>query len=388
MQASLLQAEEEWQTVGKVSGSKKAKSKGKTHHTGTGSGNKKSEKAKADLPHDCSTHAHVVPSSGHLTKLDKQVAYARSSAMALRECEDDTADAVDKLSQQIRDVAALLQETLLWKGFLGTLEGRYGTAPGTRPFAHMLVLGVGSFATQPCALLQLALAYLLLQTCITDNTDGETGAETALGAEPSRGFGLGLRGANLSWHRASAYDPVFTTLEKRVCEALGLDTSIPNKKGKYKVPATGLPTLCFMPHCPYSLCGSLLWENWEHLRQLVLIGNSISSYMLRSLPALPPVPEPPLAAEGRPQATDVILIPADCIALAASAVTEVPLYKPAYGKTPPPRGTIGQVLIHVDRAFNDTCVLWFAPSALLALPDRPLEAAVSAWNQTQSTEMG
>jgi len=371
MKSAALHDEGEWQIAGKVSGSSK-KLKGKAHNTGTGT-SKKTSKAKTDIPHDCSAHAHV-PSSATPTKFDAQVAFARDAALALRGGVDpnDTKDKVDKLSKQIRDIAALLQDTILWKDFMGALTERHGN----RAFGHLVVLGVGAFSTQPCAMLQLALAFSLLQACVAVDTGIETvGSGVALD-DTSGAFSVD------QW-RACTFDPVYSAMETRVCEALGFCTNIPDKKGKYEIPAAGLPTLCFMPHCPYGLYGNLMWANWGHLGQLVLIGNSMSSYMLRSLPAPAPAP-PPSPVILLDQA---IVTPVDCIALIASAVNEVPLYRSAYSKGSTPRGPAGQALVHMEMAFNDTSVIWFEETAVRSLPQRPDAEAVDAWNRARCPEM-
>jgi len=115
----------------------------------------------------------------------------------------------------------------------------------------------------------------------------------------------------------------------------------------------------------------------------VLIGNSMSSYMLRSLPAPAPAP-PPSPVILLDQA---IVTPVDCIALIASAVNEVPLYRSAYSKGSTPRGPAGQALVHMEMAFNDTSVIWFEETAVRSLPQRPDAEAVDAWNRARCPEM-
>ena len=38
-----------------------------------------------------------------------------------------------------------------------------------------------------------------------------------------------------------------------------------------------------MPHCPYRLYCNLLWENWYNLSNIIIYGNSFSSYSLRRI---------------------------------------------------------------------------------------------------------
>lgn len=77
--------------------------------------------------------------------------------------------------------------------------------------------------------------------------------------------------------RMVVFDPVMTETDKGILNALGCSIP-PNEKGKRCCGVVGednsavgsprartraMPTLFFMPHCPYRLYSNLLWANWS-----------------------------------------------------------------------------------------------------------------------------
>ncbi|XP_020657514.3 SRR1-like protein isoform X2 [Pogona vitticeps] len=69
------------------------------------------------------------------------------------------------------------------------------------------------------------------------------------------------------------FDPVFSELEIKVLNSLGLTVLLENEEGKRAVCA---PTLFYMIHCGKALYNNLLWRNWslEALPRMVIVGNS------------------------------------------------------------------------------------------------------------------
>ncbi|KAF8395661.1 hypothetical protein HHK36_019611 [Tetracentron sinense] len=73
------------------------------------------------------------------------------------------------------------------------------------------------------------------------------------------------------------FDPVISTAESRVLEALGCSVLLVNEQGRRKALK---PTLFFMPHCEAELYNNLLQANWqaELLNRAVVFGNSFKIY--------------------------------------------------------------------------------------------------------------
>lgn len=75
------------------------------------------------------------------------------------------------------------------------------------------------------------------------------------------------------------YDPRFTNGEISFVEELGLSVIPENEEGKRHCTQ---PTLFFMPHCGKPLYNNLLWANWGHtLNNLIILGNRFSSFLDR-----------------------------------------------------------------------------------------------------------
>ncbi|ALC46770.1 CG7988, partial [Drosophila busckii] len=72
------------------------------------------------------------------------------------------------------------------------------------------------------------------------------------------------------------FDPVFRDSEKVLLQRLGCTVLSEDCVGKYEAP---LPTLYYLPHCPYALMHNVLWSNWSinNLSNVLLISNSFDS---------------------------------------------------------------------------------------------------------------
>ena len=114
---------------------------------------------------------------------------------------------------------------------------------------HTIIgLGLGSFVSSSSSLLQLAFTLSLRDECIR-----------LLSPE-----------GNIKTFSTTVFDPMFSSLERRLCESLHLFVSVDNKKGMHHAHGS---TIFFMPHCPYRLYCNLLWENWDNLDHVFIIGN-------------------------------------------------------------------------------------------------------------------
>ena len=114
---------------------------------------------------------------------------------------------------------------------------------------HTLIgLGLGQIISSPSSLLQLAFTLSLRDEC-----------RRLLSPE-----------GNIQTFSTTVFDPMFSSLERRLCESFHLSVSVDNKKGMHRACGS---TIFFMPHCPYRLYCNLLWENWDNLEHVFIIGN-------------------------------------------------------------------------------------------------------------------
>jgi hypothetical protein len=114
----------------------------------------------------------------------------------------------------------------------------------TGKFDSVMGLGIGSFTTSPSSLLQFCLLILMSEVLVTC---GEAVSNTL-----------------------QIFDPTMTILDSSICTELNITINKENKMGKYE--GSGR-TLFFMPHCPYRLYCNLLWQNWNQLSNVVILGN-------------------------------------------------------------------------------------------------------------------
>ena len=70
------------------------------------------------------------------------------------------------------------------------------------------------------------------------------------------------------------FDPILTPSEKGILKQLGLETSDENLEGFYEGSQEGL-TVFYLPHCPKQLLNNILWQNWNNLDSIIVIGNSL-----------------------------------------------------------------------------------------------------------------
>ena len=442
---------EDWSFVGKTNKRDKRGNGGKCKHKTAAAGGSSASFSSSS-------------SSSSSGKLNSHVAKARATYNTLNACtEEDTDEAAQILVQRVLAVANLLKNTAFWAGFCQVLQEKYGSngniTPFSRPFEHLLVLGIGSFSTQHSSLLQMALACLLLQTLVEDEKEKEKETETEkedeereVGAVPASSAAMkeaplqdkdSANDTSRYPYRGSTFDPVYSPLERRACIALGL-MILPDLTGRYTLPihtraqqsvtidsskssasapasaavsassisvsisASTLPTLCFMPHCPYILYGNLLWSNWDAMREgnIVIIGNSFQTYALRAVTRIPvqvpvPVPVEPVK-EGTEANIDTDknmtmksappVIPVDCLSLASFYTVEESLFKATYAKhsssslgvAHTDSSPAGQALAYMDSAFNDTCLLWF-PAARGRLNKSATATATATASATASS---
>lgn len=139
------------------------------------------------------------------------------------------------------------------------------TAP--KGFSMMISLGVGNVLSSQSSLLQFALVLCIRESWQLSVADG-----LFLYDDHGDASKIVMQDGDISNElKYQIFDPLFSAKESLVCRSLGLFVSDENKKGKHK--AANRPTLFFMPHCPYRLYVNLLWENWDNLENVIILGN-------------------------------------------------------------------------------------------------------------------
>lgn len=80
-------------------------------------------------------------------------------------------------------------------------------------------------------------------------------------------------------NKALYYDPVFRETEKKLIKRLNGTIINEDRAGKHEA---HVPTLFYLPHCPYALMHNLLWCNWssQSLPNVLLISNSFEMLTL------------------------------------------------------------------------------------------------------------
>ena len=82
-------------------------------------------------------------------------------------------------------------------------------------------------------------------------------------------------------NKVLVFDPILTPSEKDILRRLGLETSDENLEGFYQGSQEGL-TVFYLPHCPKQLLNNILWQNWNNLDSIVILGNSLSEIVSKT----------------------------------------------------------------------------------------------------------
>jgi len=193
---------------------------------------------------------------------------------------------------------------------------------------EIVSLGIGSFSRSPSALLQLVMTLCLAQEFLQDNENDNNNDNND--NDNNDGKNQTIK------YNCMVFDPIFNDVEVLVCTSLGLNVSKENKYGKHtaiidNVNDTNKITMYFMPHCPYRLYCNLLWKNWSHLGNIMIYGNSFSSYGLRRM------------NNSSTKKKDLT----DCIVCMESFIVEKTLSLDISRKNVP------KELLHFENAFND-----------------------------------
>lgn len=121
-------------------------------------------------------------------------------------------------------------------------------------YQSLICLGLGNFSESEPARLQLAMVVGLIRDIF--GNEHKTEDACVLHNE----------------HKIFAYDPIFGEIEMVILHRLGFHTLTENRFGKIRI-IDDAKTLFYMPHCPYGLYCSVLWENWSCLDQIGILGN-------------------------------------------------------------------------------------------------------------------
>lgn len=218
---------------------------------------------------------------------------------------------------------------------------------------RIVAFGIGRFASSEVSLLQFALLLCLLEDEVGTGSDK---------VKP----------------KSYIFDPMCGEKEQTICSAFNIETLKENTNGKFDVMAfdsgradedegnEGRLTLFYMPHCPYSLYGNVLWRNWENLSNLSILGNSFESYSLRR-------------ETGSPS-------DCDCVRLLHPFVTELEVWDASQADSR--KCNKATKLKVMENAFNDLSLMFFggARAEPVQSPARPAEAALDEWNRVNDPE--
>lgn len=186
----------------------------------------------------------------------------RDSTLTNHEKSHDNNLTVEDIINEFSPLLATLKKSDYLKRVLLSLVK---TAP--EGFSMMISLGVGNVLSSQSSLLQFALVLSIRESWQLSVADAPLLNVNHCDVSKT----LSLDGDISNDLKYQIFDPLFSAKESLVCRCLGLFVSDENKKGKHKA-AKG-PTLFFMPHCPYRLYVNLLWENWDNLENVIILGN-------------------------------------------------------------------------------------------------------------------
>ena len=301
-------------------------------------------------------------------------ALAESSGSGGTEAE---AAAVSKLVARTHAWAAALRDGSIYRHLHSALQGL--TATRRDVFVALSCLGLGNFASSPPALLQLALSVCLLQDLVTGGGGG--GGRAVGDGEPTA--------TAAPTAKAYCFDPSFTELERAACAALGFTVPSSAEPALLAMPLSGASDpqepaaqsppagllLFYLPHCPYGLYAQLLQRNWTRLPRVALVGNSFSSYGLRSLaPTLPPHLDGPRLLEARGAVSEAAWWAALHPASFHSSSAPSQQRAPALGGS----AALGREMgAHLEAAFNDTSLHSFSFSSSTS-PASPASSSASS----------
>lgn len=130
----------------------------------------------------------------------------------------------------------------------------------------LITLGIGQICSSPSSLLQFALILCIKKEYESRKNENENEKiinEINLSTTTTSTTNIDIN--------IKIFDPLFSYREIELCKLLQLEISDENKKGKHF--ADSKHTLFFMPHCPYRLYVNLLWENWNNLENIIILGN-------------------------------------------------------------------------------------------------------------------
>jgi hypothetical protein len=314
---------------------------------------------------------------------------AKEAALALQSPATDGSG--ETTAAAVTSWAALLEPTGLFDAVLRAVKA----AVSEEGITELVVLGVGCFSSSPAARLQMALALLLRQRLVAPQTLAEGEASP----------------------RCWCHDPFLSSAERAACALLGFSVPTDQPQGDAGggeswrfgwLDASPRPgrrqggVLLFMPHCPYKLYASVLHAAWgteaeeggSVLSRLLMLGNSLSSYSLRSLqPSLPPTLDSVVLLEGcrreepiTSSTSAVLCLPPSpsLPSLAMSAVKTAEDKEAGAGAEaeaggePLPQPAHRDIAPHLDAAFNDLSLHRWVATAFPPLTARPCEEVIAA----------
>lgn len=178
---------------------------------------------------------------------------------------DSTCDG--ETAQDVMAKCAKLSETLLQSLFFKCISTELYRTNFTE-FSPTIALGIGQFCSSQSSLLQLATLLSIRNYQRTLSAESSPRVDiSSLSSDPEVFDGDSTGRISI----CMIFDPLLSSKEHDVCTLLNWPVSSENRMGKHQ--ALSGPTLFFMPHCPHRLYINLLWENWNQLDNVIILGN-------------------------------------------------------------------------------------------------------------------
>lgn len=170
---------------------------------------------------------------------------SQSSTLALEDIETSLAACLEELRKSI---------------FFQNVKASLARLASYESISEIVCYGIGNFgASRSCApLWQLSLAIAI---------------KDFLGTEQKKPVHQKKQSISLLF-----FDPCMSQQEAIFLERNSIHIIDENERGRRKASCS---TLFFMPHCPMMLYANVLFTNWVNIRDVIIFGNSLSTYANR-----------------------------------------------------------------------------------------------------------
>lgn len=178
------------------------------------------------------------PGKGHCTTVTKsKPAKGIISQLEVIVTDEDG----DKILDQVKQSKQYINNSLYFNFVSRSISSNL---PSEQSFDSIIALGIGSLIS-PVSQLQLAIYLCLCDLYLSPTASNDS---------------------------KCIFDPIITSVDRKIYDNLGIPVLTENTKGKHQV-TQGKKVLFFLPHCPYRLYCNILWANWDNLENIYLYGN-------------------------------------------------------------------------------------------------------------------